>query len=343
MSRHVLTFKIPAGRALRLDDFLAGELPAELERLAGSPSASAAVNSQTAPISFSRSKLRRLIVAGAVDVNGRQERVAAKTLAPGSAVLVRLDTEKFAFERQPDDVSFELTANRILFEDESIIVIDKIAGIPSEATMVASRDHLQAAVRRYLAAIPLANGNLPRNEPYVGVHHRLDRETSGVILFTKTRAVNAAVHAMFLEHTARKEYHALTARPRKAPSREFRVENQLARISATSAAAKWGAVSTGGDEAITDFTIIEEGANALHVLARPLTGRTHQIRVHLAGLGMPLLGDPLYGGPETFAGKPVPRVMLHAERLSFPHPVTGADMTVVAPLPADFLDLLDGL
>lgn len=342
MSLHLLNFRVPAGRTLRLDDFLAGELPAALERLAKGESPS------DAPISFSRSKLRRLIVAGAVDVNGRQERVASKMLAAGSRVLVRLDTEKFAYERQPDDIPFELTADRILFEDESIIVIDKPAGLPTEATIVASRDHLQAAVKRYLASIPLANGALPRNEPYVGVHHRLDRETSGVILFSKTRTVNAAIHEMFLEHRAQKEYRALTARPRTMPDREFKVDNQLARISAKSAAAKWGAVQAGGDAAITDFAILGEGRNALLVLARPLTGRTHQIRVHLSGLGMPLLGDPLYGGPETFAAGDagtirVPRVMLHAERLTFPHPVTGVEMTVVAPIPADFQDLLGGI
>jgi 23S rRNA pseudouridine1911/1915/1917 synthase len=382
MPVHVITTRYAGKISLRIDELLQQTLPGELARL-----------EKDAVVS--NSKIRRLIVAGAVSINGQQTRNPATPVSNGKTVTIKLDTDKFSFEKQPDDIAFELTDKDVLFEDDVIIVVNKPAGIPTEATMVASRDHLHAAVRRYLARRAERETGKSANEPYVGVHHRLDRETSGVILFTKTRAVNEAVHAMFLEHAARKEYEALTIRPRVLPQREFNVENELGRISPKSAAAKWGAVNSGGDRARTNFSMIEPGDSFLRIRAMPVTGRTHQIRVHLAGIGLPLLGDTLYGGPativlpatpalngahgdksagahpkgsagsggmtgasaflrsrqtpsaeekaasnRTLAAVPIPRVMLHAKKLTFPHPVTGEQLCVEAPLPDDFLALI---
>jgi 23S rRNA pseudouridine1911/1915/1917 synthase len=343
----VLTFTVrdPA----RLDDCIASFLPKALEK--GSFN-----------IAVSKSKIRRLIVSGAVSVNGRPMRGPGTILRKGSIIEISFDEDKFSHEKAPDDIAFELHSKDVLFEDDSIIVVNKPAGLPTEATIVGARDHLHAAVARYTGS-------------YVGLHHRLDRETSGVILFTKTEAVNAAVHAMFLAHEARKEYLALTAKPDALPPVEFSVENLLDRISAKSAAAKWGAVLEGGKPAFTEFTIVESKRGFLVIKARPITGRTHQIRVHLSGLGMPLLGDALYGGPASVtvasvAGEtpvhsasafikkkpasgnagdgilpqtdiPVPRVMLHATSLSLVHPVTGERITVEAPIPKDMGEIID--
>jgi len=324
MAVHNLLFRYAERTPVRLDDFLLAALPVELVRIPDAPV-------------MSKSKLRRLVVAGAVSVNGRQTRNMAQNLAAGTKIAVRFDTEKFAFEKQPDDIAFELTAERILFEDELVIVVDKPAGFPTEATMVASRDHLHAAVARYLARRDGVES------PYVGLHHRLDRETSGVILFTKDRAANPAVHNMFLEHKAQKTYQALAVRPAKMPKTVFTVENDLGRITAKSAAGKWGAVKMGGDRAVTGFRILETGKRALLVEAVPLTGRTHQIRVHLAGEGLPILGDTLYGGPSVSGSLRFPRVMLHARTLAFPHPADGRIVSASAPLPADFLEVLAAL
>ncbi len=324
MAIHNLFFRYEERSPARLDDFLLRALPASLARIPDAPV-------------MSKSKLRRLVVAGAVSINGKQTRNMAQTLAPGTKIAVKFDTEKFAFEKQPDDIAFELTAERILFEDELVIAVDKPAGFPTEATMVASRDHLHAAVARYLE---LRDGT---EAPYVGLHHRLDRETSGVILFTKDRTANAAVHKMFLEHLAQKTYQALAVRPAKLPKTAFIVENDIGRISTKSAAGKWGAVTTGGDHAITEFRILETEKRALLVEALPLTGRTHQIRVHLAGEELPLLGDTLYGGPAQSGSLRFPRVMLHARTLAFPHPLDGRIVTVSAPLPTDFMNVLTAL
>lgn len=332
MSLHTLRIVQSKNSPIRLDDFLSENIAAELSR-----------QNCSLP-EISKSKIRRLIIAGAVSVNGRQYRQPAYMLSPKTTVLVRFDTEKFSFEKQPDDIAFELTPDRILYEDDVIIVVDKPSNIPTEATMVASRDHLHAAIKRYIQT-----RDSTRNEPYIGVHHRLDRETSGVILFTKTRTVNAAVHELFLNHDIKKEYEALAGRQTKTirhTGDTFSVENQLARITLKSAAGKWGSVPSGGDYAKTDFCILEEFNEGYRVQAMPLTGRTHQIRVHLAGLGLPLFGDTLYGGPQIIGGLStytVPRVMLHAKKLTFLHPIAQTEISVVAVLPKDFLDCRDRL
>jgi 23S rRNA pseudouridine1911/1915/1917 synthase len=280
----------------------------------------------------SNSKIRRLIIAGKVCVGGKQIRIPAYDLHNGDTVTVAIDTEKFFSEKQVDDIKFEVTDEAVLYEDDVIIIVNKPAFFPTEETIVGSRDNLHAAVVRYL------HRNKPdlRNPPYAGIMHRLDRETSGVILFTKQRSVNAAVHDMFENHTARKIYRAVTVCPSMLPLCRFSADTFTGRVSVKSAAAKWGVVpeAAGGVPAHTDFVLLEQGIldgrKILRLEAYPLTGRTHQIRVHLAGMGMPILGDVLYGAPGYR------RIMLHACELSFPHPVTGELMTVKAPLPEGF-------
>ena len=131
------------------------------------------------------------------------------SLRPGSEVKVIIDEEKLFFEKQPDDIDFELSPKDILFEDESIIVVNKPTHFPTEAGMVGSRDNLHAAVVRFLFERQIIEHPNAKNPPYLGIMHRLDRDTSGVILFTKTRSVNAACHEMFENHTARKAYNAV--------------------------------------------------------------------------------------------------------------------------------------
>lgn len=295
-------------------------------------------------IELSNSKIRRMIIAGAVSVDGRHIRRPAYELVGGQTVCVEFDKEKFFFEKQADDIAFEMTAADVLYEDEDLIAVNKPAFLPTEETIVGSekRDCLHAALVRYLWA-----KSALRNPPYVGIMHRLDRETSGVILFTKTRAVNAAVHEMFEKRAVQKIYRAVcvisekTGRTQESRRLEkgstFFVENHIGRISPKSARAKWGALNAaqGGLYARTDFTVLERtvigGIPAVKIEARPLTGRTHQIRVHLASIGLPISGDTLYGAPEY------KRTMLHAQSLTFQHPVSGKTITVSAPLPNEFL------
>jgi 23S rRNA pseudouridine1911/1915/1917 synthase len=279
----------------------------------------------------SNSKIRRLITAGAVRVNGRQCRLPAELLYIGNSVSASIDSGKFFYEKQPDDIKFEITRDTVLYEDDAVIVVNKPAHFPTEATITEKRDNMHDAVVRWL----WSESPELRNPPYAGIMHRLDRGTSGVLLFTKQRAVNSAVHDMFEQHTVHKVYRAVVCGGNISSS-EFCVDNFLGRITVKSSTGKWGIVpeSRGGLHAHTDFRLLGEGVldgiRVLYIEARPLTGRTHQIRVHLSLLGLPIMGDELYGG------HPAERIFLHAQSLVFPHPITGLTMNVTAALPPCF-------
>lgn len=274
----------------------------------------------------SRAKVRKLIMAGAVYVNGRPVRIASKTLSSGATIEAHVDVARLFDDSTSRDKRFELTAARILFEDDDLVIVDKPPGLPSHPTADEARDNLFAAVTRFLAK---RDGIA---QPYLGIHHRLDRDTSGVVLFTKSKRVNAAVAEMFSRHKVIKIYQALTIPKGKRLGREWTIKNYLGKISSKSKRARYGAVESDGDFAETSFRVIAEYSRGFWIEAIPKTGRTHQIRVHLSEYGLPIMGDDLYG----FADSQVPRLMLHAAELRFPHPITGHEISVKSPLPGDF-------
>ncbi len=298
----------------RLDEFLRQELPH-------------AVASVVEQQGFSNSKIRRLILAGAVSVNGRAVTRPAFELRGRSSLVVRFDPERFFYEKQPEDFAFEMSDAAVLYEDENLIFVNKPADFPVEQTITGNRANLHDAVVDYLWK---RNPSL-RNPPYVGIMHRLDRTSSGVIVFTKTRAVNKEVSEIFQGHDLTKQYLAVVEPPRAGDSRhpehnchpefisgsKFTVEMFMGRISGKSQQGKWGqlAESRGGQYSKTDFKVLEkiivEGKLCLLIECSLYTGRTHQIRVHLASKGLPILGDELYGG------NPAKRLYLHASRLAF--------------------------
>ena len=284
---------------IRLDEFLRKELP-QCKQLAGQE--------------LSNSKIRRLIVAGAVNVNGRPVNRPAFELRGRSEVVVVLDVEKFFFEKQPDDAKFEVTEASVLYEDDNLIFLDKPARFPVEQTITGNRTNLHDSLVDFLwRRTPSL-----RNPPYAGIMHRLDRETSGVILFTKTRTSNAGISEIFQKHTLTKQYLAVvedTGKLREGDS--FTVEMFMNRVTGKSQQGKWGEVpeSRGGQFSKTDFRVLKkitiEGHHCLLLECTLYTGRTHQIRVHLSSRGLPILGDCLYGGV------PASRMYLHASRLAF--------------------------
>ncbi len=282
---------------------------------------------------ISNSKIRRLIVAGFVFVNGRQCRVPSYSLRRDSIVQANIDEEKLFYEKKPDDIEYTLSEGDVLFEDECLILVNKPAFIPTEGTIVKDRFSMHQAVVDYLWK---KNPSL-RNPPYVGIMHRLDRETSGVLLFTKTRQVNAAVHDMFENRTAKKIYRAV-CKCEKPVKDFFTVEKYMGRISPKSSQCKMGPLdeSKGGQWSRTDFSVAGKKNGFVYVDCHLHSGRTHQIRLHLSLSGLPIVGDSLYGG-----GKGIDeikgRIMLHAFSLTFPHPVTKKETVVEAPMDKYFM------
>lgn len=326
--------KIYSFEKIRLDEFLRQKMPEILQT------------------ECSNSKIRRLIISAQVFVNGKTVTRPSFELRGKSEIKILFDKEKFFFEKKPDDVCFEVTEKSVLYEDENLIFIDKPAFFPVEQTITQNRDNLHDAVVRYLWK---KNENL-RNPPYVGIMHRLDRETSGVILFTKNRAVNKSVQNMFENHDFEKKYLAVVLEnnylSKNAFSEqsfqlkvndEFCVEMYMERVSSKCQTGKWGSVpkKDGGKYSKTGFKVLKQielpdlpGKKAFLIECNLFTGRTHQIRVHLASKGFPIVGDELYGGV------PYKRMMLHSALLKSTLPKStmpkGMDFCVKSDF--DFLD-----
>ena len=298
----------------RLDDTLAAWLTGKLHR----------------PVS--KAKVRKLVMAGAISVDGRRIKAASLSLSKGTMIDARIDTARLFADLTSQDRAFELTPRTILFEDEDLIVVDKPPALPSQPTVDGTRDNLLAALMRFLSK------RKSSSQPYVGVHHRLDRDTSGIVLFTKSKRVNAAVGEIFSSHRGVKIYQAITV-PGRTPKQEWTIQNQLGLVASTSKRRKYGVVLTGGDSAQTAFRTLAKYSKGLWIEAIPKTGRTHQIRVHLSEYGLPILGDDLYGVCQKTS--PIaPRLMLHATQLTFPHPISGREISIKSPLPDDFVRCL---
>lgn len=234
----------------------------------------------------------------------------------------------------PPAPAFAWGPERILFEDEWLIVADKPSGLPTQPTLDARRASAHSTLAAFLRG---RDGGTP----YLGLQHRLDRDTSGVLLFTRDPRANAGVTALFSGKAVRKTYLALAVAGAGAPD-AWEIANHLGIVGREGKASRFGAVRSGGDPARTSFRVVERLCGAILVEASPQTGRTHQIRVHLAEGGHPILGDPFYGGPTRFPGGgkgapfSVPRVMLHAAGLEFVHPMTQAALKITCPCPEDF-------
>ena len=272
-------------------------------------------------------RVRALVAAGGVRVNGEVVRAAGRPVRAGQRVEALVRPELLRPRATASDRPFRLTSAGVLFRDEALLAVDKPPGLPTHATADASRPSLVGHVERFLREAGAGS--------YVAVHQRLDRDTSGVVLFAIDPRANENLARAFAGRGVEKTYVALVARPAILPGRGLRVSAPL------SAPGPGGGrrVRVGGEgakTAETEVVVQEVLADALLVEARPLTGRKHQVRAHLAHAGMPILGDPVYGD----AGGRAPRLMLHARRLALSHPVTGQPLAIESRLPADFEALL---
>jgi 23S rRNA pseudouridine1911/1915/1917 synthase len=273
-----------------------------------------------------RARLRALVLAGAVRVDGVPWRSAGRPLEAGAKVdaLLRLDALRSPTARS--DRRFVLGKASILYRDAWLVAVDKPPGLPTHATADPRRPSLVGALQDHLAGA--------RGRPYVAVHQRLDRDTSGVVLFAIHPDANDGLSRSFARGEVAKTYLALVIPTGPTRGERFTIAEPL------SVAGAKGNVRVGGPgakPAVTEVVIRERLAAVLLVEARPATGRKHQIRAHLAHAGLPILGDALYGGePGGADSLGVPRLMLHAARLALRHPVSGGELVVESPLPRDF-------
>jgi 23S rRNA pseudouridine1911/1915/1917 synthase len=267
----------------------------------------------------SRARAQTLIDERRVLVDGR-ERPKRYEVRAGERVVV-LATDPQAAEPAAVEVSFGVP-----FEDEHLLIVDKPAGV----VVHPARGH-----RTGTLAQALSGRGAGGDEPWrAGIVHRLDRDTSGLLVVAKSDAVHRALKALIAQRRVRREYLALVdGRPEArsgtidAPIGRHRRDRVLMSID-----------SDDPREARTHFSIerLLPSATLLRVILE--TGRTHQIRVHMAAIGHPVLGDRHYGGAMRYG---LERQFLHATRLAFEHPVTGAPVDVCSPLPDDLAAALE--
>jgi 23S rRNA pseudouridine1911/1915/1917 synthase len=266
----------------------------------------------------SRTAAQRLIDAGHVTVDG-EARVKRHVLAGGERLAIT-EPEPAAPGAAPPPASFA-----IAYEDEHLLVVDKPAGV----VVHPARGHEQGTLVQALAG-RVAGGEFPERP---GVVHRLDRDTSGLLVFARSDAVHAALKAQLARREITREYLALVeGRP---PARRGTVDAPLGRDRHVRTR-----ISTQTDqprEAITHFEVERALPDDTLLRVRLETGRTHQIRAHLLAIGHPVAGDPEYGTPGRHG---LPRQFLHAARLAFPHPVGGESVDVGSALPADLATAL---
>jgi 23S rRNA pseudouridine1911/1915/1917 synthase len=266
---------------------------------------------------ISRRVARTWIAAGRVSVNGKQVRIQTRPVRAGAEVSI--EPEATAAVVAP---RLEL---EVLAIDRYLVAINKPAGLLSEHDRFGS-----PSLEELLPAMLRARGERDR----VWLVHRLDAGTSGVIVVARTPMAVKALSEQFHDGKARKQYLALCCGRLEG---ERLIEAPIGRALRTR-----HEVRADGKPAATRIVSLDANDTASLVRAEPRTGRTHQIRVHLAHLGHPLWGDRLYGGPAYTPGasaEPIARPMLHAARLALAHPKTGAPLVFEATPPVDFLAL----
>ncbi|HLG99692.1 MAG TPA: RluA family pseudouridine synthase [Bryobacteraceae bacterium] len=272
---------------------------------------------------YSRSRLQEWIEAGRVRVNGAQHKRSYQLR--GSERIEVEPAEPPPLRAEPEPLPLE-----VLYEDEAVIAVNKPAGmVVHTGAGVHSGTLVNALLHRFQTLSGLGGELRP------GIVHRLDRFTSGVILAARTDAAHRDLAAQFASRSVKKIYWALVHGRVKAdrgrmdtpitrdPSRRVRMTSRLGR----------------GRAALTEYKVLQKFEKYTLLEVRIGTGRTHQIRVHLASIHHPVVGDKVYGAPAS----PLGRYFLHAQRITFISPASGERVTVTAPVPGELEEYLGSL
>ncbi|MEO8083247.1 MAG: RluA family pseudouridine synthase [Ardenticatenales bacterium] len=271
-----------------------------------------------------RATAQRWIGAGRVQVDARPARPGTR-LAEGAVVTLAAE----ATPAPEPPVAAPDVALDVLFEDEAIVVLAKPAGMVVHPGLGHVDDTL---VNALAARFPDIAAAFPPDDPRPGIVHRLDADTSGVLVVARTPAAKEVLQAQFKGRAVDKMYIAL-ARGTVQPPYGL-IDAPLGRDSVHRQRV---AVRPNGREAVTGYHVAATRPTDSLLVVRLFTGRTHQIRVHLAAVGHPIAGDRVYGRADRTLG----RMALHAWALSFAHPSSGAPMTFIAPLDADLVAEFD--
>jgi 23S rRNA pseudouridine1911/1915/1917 synthase len=277
---------------------------------------------------FSRSRLQSWIKDDRVLVNGRAAR-SSYILRGGESISVT-PADLSPLKAEPEALPL-----KILYEDADVIVVDKPAGMVVHAGAGHARGTLVNALLHRFRSLSSVNGDL---RP--GIVHRLDRDTSGVLVVARTDRAHQSLAAQFHSRTVEKIYLALVHGRMKQTQGRIAAPISRDPVRRTRMTARLAA----GRAALTEYKLLEQFERFSYLEVRIGTGRTHQIRVHLASLHHPVVGDHLYGAPAAIAGLPhLGRFFLHAQRLRFRSPSTGDWIAVESPLPPDLAAILEAL
>lgn len=264
-----------------------------------------------------RNTLRKMLTAGRVMVNGNIIH-KAKFLVPNGSTISISNKETASKSSPPPSVKKQNPRIKILFEDEHIIIVNKQAGLLSVATNKMEPDTLHSRVVNYLKS--------QNEKSWAFIVHRLDRETSGVMIFAKHKRHKEYLQEQFARREVHRIYHALVeGRPQndRGTIHEWLLEDKFLRVKAVKKN------HPQAKEAITHYSVEDNDEFASLVQLTIETGRRHQIRVGLANLGCPVVGDSDHGAE----GNPIGRIALHASSLEFLHPETDDPVRFEAPIP----------
>jgi len=267
-------------------------------------------------LGFSGKQIKRMIDSGYCSLNGRPERFASRLIGHKDVIELK-DLPKVPKSEIPNNE----IESRILYTDEDLIAYNKPAGITSD-----NKTLLDSLSKQFGEVILL---------------HRLDKDTTGVLLFARSKAVAGVIESQFRKRSVKKTYLAIV---QGVPSQSSGIiDNFLGKLHVFHGQTVWGEVSKEkGLHARTSWKVQKKGNKTALLECHPETGRTHQIRVHLSGIGYPILGDHQYGASLSASYRPE-RILLHAAEIVLNHPKTNQSLLIKSPAPPDFIQTAEQL